>query len=49
MSDGRQKDQKLILKKCVLETIDEFLKVSSISGMKYLQKGQLPGIKYEYF
>lgn len=45
MNDGRQRVQKAIFKKCLQKTVDEYLGVSSISGLKYVQKGQVPAIK----
>lgn len=44
-SDGRQKVRTVMLKKSILKTIDQYLEVSSISGLKYVQKGQVPAIK----
>lgn len=45
MSAERQTVRKVIFKKCLFKTIDEYLGVSSISGLKYMQKEQVPAIK----
>lgn len=45
MDDGRRAVRKVIFKKCLFKTIDEYLGVSSISGLKYVQNGQVPAIK----
>lgn len=49
MNAERQPVRKIIFRKCLSKTIDEYLGVSSISGLKYMQKDQVPAIKYEHF